>query len=243
VTRIRDIIIVIGCILLLAGAAWGQSSSLYNKQVRGISPRSGYARNSGQVRDAQELSHNPLLDETSLIAMPPPKPRKFKTHDLVTIIVLETKKFQTNAATRSERGFEFNSVLSNWFRFFNDNKLGAEPFPNGNPNIKYKLDAEIDNEGKLKRQDKLSYRIACEVIDVKPNGNLVLEATRRIYHDEEEITATLTGVCRSADVSPDNTVLSSKVANMDFTARHTGAMRDGTRRGWLTRLLDLVRPI
>jgi len=183
-----------------------------------------------------------LLDETSFIALAPPEPRTFKLHDIVTIIVLEQKRFQTDAQTKTERGFDFETVFSDWIRL-SHGKLVPETFPNGNPNVSFELESEIDNKGKLKRQDKLSYRIACEVIDVKPNGNLVLEARRRLYHDEEEIVVTLTGACRSADVTPDNTVLSSKVANLDFDAHHTGAVRDGTRRGWLTRLLDLIRPI
>ena len=241
-SKLRDAIILVGCILLLAGAAWGQSSSLYNKQVRSISRSSGYGRDADNLRQTEEQSRNPLLDETSFIAVAPLEPREFKVHDLITVIVLEKKRFQTDAQTKTERSFEFESVLSDWIRLANC-KLVPETFPNGNPNIGFELESEIDNKGKLKRQDNLSYRIACEVIDVKPNGNLVLEARRRLYHDEEEIVATLTGVCRGADVSPDNTILSSKVADLDFSASHTGAVRDGTRRGWLTRLLDLIRPI
>lgn len=222
-------------------AALAQSSSLYHQRVNGISPRSGNMRQASQVRPANERSRNPLLDETSLIAVAPPEPKKFGLHDLVTIIVVENKRFQTDANTRTEKKFELQSELKDWFRF-SGGKLIAATFPRGNPNIDYELESRVDNRGRLKRQDRLSARIAAEVIDVKPNGNLVLEATRRIVHDEEEITASLIGVCRSTDVSADNTILSSKVARFEFHATHSGAVRDGTRRGWLTRLIDLLRP-
>jgi flagellar L-ring protein precursor FlgH len=241
-SKLRDAVITVGCILLLAQAAWGQSSSLYQGSARGRHRNSGYDYSTERLRDSSPRSRNPLLDETSFIAVTPPEPRTFALHDIVTIIVIENKRFQTDAQTKTEREFEFRALLDAWIKF-TDCRLGSQEFLGGEPEIDFAAESEIDNKGKLKRQDKLTYRIACEVIDVKPNGNLVLEARRRLYHDEEEIIATLTGVCRSADVSEDNTVLSSKVADLDFNASHTGAMRDGTRRGWLTRLLDLLRPI
>jgi flagellar L-ring protein precursor FlgH len=241
-SKLRDAVIVVVCILALARAAWGQSSSLYGGGVRGGDGTGGYAYSAERARGASAGSRNPLLDETSFIAVTPPEPRTFALHEIVTIIVIENKRFQTDAQTKTERNFDFEAALQAWIKF-TECKLGAQDFIRGEPEIDFSTESEIDNKGKLKRQDKLTYRIACEVIDVKPNGNLVLEARRRLYHDEEEIVATLTGMCRSADVSADNTVLSSKVADLDFSASHTGAMRDGTRRGWLTRLVDLFRPI
>ena len=241
-SKLRDAAIIVGCVLVLVPGAWGQSSSLYHGSVQGRYRNSGSDYPSAQVRDDSARSRNPSLDETSFIAVTPPEPRTFALHDIVTIIVIENKRFQTDAQTKTERSFDFEAALQAWIKF-TECKLGSQDFIRGEPEIDFSTESEIDNKGKLKRQDKLTYRIACEVIDVKPNGNLVLEARRRIYHDEEEIVATLTGVCRSGDVSADNTVLSSKVADLDFNASHTGAMRDGTRRGWLTRLLDLFRPI
>jgi flagellar L-ring protein precursor FlgH len=241
-SKLRDAVIIVGCILLLAQAAWGQSSSLYHGSAQSRHRNNGSDYSTEQVRDASDRSRNPLLDETSFIAVAPPEPRTFALHDIVTIIVIENKRFQTDAQTKTEREFDFEAALQAWIKF-TECKLGAQDFVRGEPEIDFSAESEIDNKGKLKRQDKLTYRIACEVIDVKPNGNLVLEARRRLYHDEEEIVATLTGMCRSADVSADNTVLSSKVADLDFNASHTGAMRDGTRRGWLTRMIDLLRPI
>ena len=222
--------------------AYGQSSSLYHQQTRGSSAEYAAEGRAQRMRDVEEDSRNPLLDETSLIAVAPAEPLTFQIHDLVTIIVVENKRFETDAKTRAEKRWRLRSELDEWARF-DDGKLIAAKFPNGQPNIDYEFESRIDNRGKLNRQDRMSARIAAEVIDVKPNGNLVLEATRRLVHDEEEITATLIGVCRSSDISADNTILSSKIARFEFSARHCGAVRDGTRRGWLTRLLDLVRPI
>jgi flagellar L-ring protein precursor FlgH len=53
---------------------------------------------------------------------------------------------------------------------------------------------------------------------------------------------TLTGTCRSEDITPDNTVLSTQIAELEIKVTNSGAVRDGSRRGWITRLLDIVRP-
>ena len=241
--RLWDVLVVIGCVLLLAAAAHGQSSSLYHRRARADSA-AGHAPAGGMTaqREADSNSSNPVLDRTSLIAVELADPREFSVHDIVTIIVQESKIFESEADTESKRRFDFQSELQEWFRF-SECKLVAETFPNGFPNVDYTLNNRIKNEGEVEREDKLVTRIAAEVIDVKPNGNLVFEARRRIWHDEEEIIASLTGVCRSKDVSPDNTILSSKVAYFDFGAPHTGGGGSAPRRGWVTRLFDFLRPI
>ena len=85
-------------------------------------------------------------------------------------------------------------------------------------------------------------RVTAEVVDVKPNGTLVLQARQRIKTDDEEQTFTLTGTCRAEDITPDNTVLSTQLFDKDVTKIHTGAVRDTTKRGLLTKLLDVLNP-
>ena len=52
-----------------------------------------------------------------------------------------------------------------------------------------------------------------------------------------------TGTVRSADVTPDNTVLSTQVADLNIDVKNSGAVRDASSRGWLTALLDWVKPV
>jgi flagellar basal body L-ring protein FlgH len=52
----------------------------------------------------------------------------------------------------------------------------------------------------------------------------------------------LTGICRSEDVTPANTILSTQVAEMVLVEKNSGALRDATQRGWIPRLLDWAKP-
>ena len=54
---------------------------------------------------------------------------------------------------------------------------------------------------------------------------------------------TLTGICRKEDITPDNSILSTQLADLRIDVQNSGAVRDGSRRGWLTTILDVLRPI
>ena len=73
---------------------------------------------------------------------------------------------------------------------------------------------------------------------MRPNGNLVRERNRRIRINEDQWEQSLSGVVRREDVLPNNTVLSQNIAELSIDKREVGNVRDGWRRGWLTRWYD-----
>jgi flagellar L-ring protein precursor FlgH len=107
--------------------------------------------------------------------------------------------------------------------------------------VKFGFDNNLEHEGKQERRDDLTLRIAAEVIDVKPNGQLILEAKKKIQNDEELQDITLTGACRGEDVTADNTVLSTQLLNLNINVQNKGAVRDASSRGWFSWLWDATR--
>jgi len=183
-----------------------------------------------------------VIERTSLVAIAAIGPRKFKPQDLITIIVRQQKKYEADAKLDTEKKWDLEGKLSEWFRFYPHRRLGTDRLSNGQPGFKWKFDNKYETDGENEREDKFITRVTATVIDVKPNGNLVLEARQSEIHDEEKIEITLTGVCRSEDVTPDNTILSTQVAELVLVERNRGAVRDATRRGWVPRILDWARP-
>lgn len=182
------------------------------------------------------------IERVSLYAIPAEEPRKFKVEDLITIIVRQQKKYEADAQAESKKKWNLMGKLSDWFSFnYHDkpgNKLGQEQFINGEPGFKFNYDNNLKMDGQNDREDKFSTRITARIIDVKPNGNLVLEAHLEEQHDEEHATVTLTGICRSTDVTPDNTILSTQLADLRLVEKNRGAVRDATTRGWVPRILN-----
>ena len=70
----------------------------------------------------------------------------------------------------------------------------------------------------------------------------MLEAKARIQHDEEASVITMTGTCRKQDVTADNTILSTQIADKDVVVKNEGALGAAARRGWIPKLVDWLRP-
>ena len=182
------------------------------------------------------------VENASLIAIASVPPRKFKVNDIICIIVRQQKTYQVNGKLDTKKEWDLTGKLNDWFRFYDPQHLGQDKLSNGKPGFDWAYKNEMKNKAKNDREDKFTTRIAARVIDVKPNGNMALEATMTEQHDDEQLVMTLTGVCRSEDVTPDNSVLSTEIAELTLIEKNEGAVRDATKRGWIPKLLDWVAP-
>ena len=90
----------------------------------------------------------------------------------------------------------------------------------------------------LQTKAALNFIISAEVVDVRPNGNLVVEAHKSVKDNEDVWDQSIHGLIRPQDVLPNNTVLSENIAELMIDKREIGHVRDAYRRGWLTRLYD-----
>ena len=75
-----------------------------------------------------------------------------------------------------------------------------------------------------------------------PNGNLVFEGIREISFSKEQQFVSLRGIIRPYDIQPDNTVLSSNVADARIEIVSEGTLTDAQKKGWLLRLNDKINP-
>ncbi len=195
-----------------------------------------------RTRESTKYEGNKTIENQSLIAVPTLPPKGFQVHDLITIVVRHQRSFKSDAELENKKKFEIQSELDAFLKF-TEGGWGATNFRRGRPNVDYKFDSKVTNEGGTSRDDRLTTRITAEIIDVKPNGTIVLQARNTVKFDEETSVMTLTGICRKEDVTPDNSVLSTQLADLHIDVQNSGAVRDGSRRGWLTTLLDILRPV
>jgi flagellar L-ring protein precursor FlgH len=184
---------------------------------------------------------NEVLLRTSPFAVDVPETEKIKVHDQVTIIVRESKTATTDSKLESKKDWKLDSALEKFIRFSDKNGIVPAKFEQGTPAALFNYKNDYKGDGKYDRKDELTTRIQATVVDVKPNGTLVVEATKAIDIDEEGYRISLTGICRGQDVTPQNTVLSTQIADMVIDVKHNGAVRDATRRGWFQRALDFTR--
>ena len=233
-TLARAITVVCG---LGLGSASGQTSSIgaVHRQEEVAHPAEKLPR------EVVRVPRNLVYERFGWIAASPTPPKTFKPGDLITVIVREQKKWEADSDLEQKYKFNLKSELRDFIKP-TDGGIGAAAFRRGRPNIDYQLDQKNKKEGDSQREDKFTTRITAKIIDVKPNGLLVLEGRAKFTHDEEYSEITITGTCRKEDVTADNTVLSTQVADKEVVVSNSGALRSSATRGWMTKLLDALTP-
>lgn len=105
------------------------------------------------------------------------------------------------------------------------------------------LAATYKGNAQFNQQQALNSRAAVTVTDVLPNGNLVIEGTRIVSFSGETKYAELRGIVRHDDVAPDNTVISTNVADAKIRYVDEGSLSDAQKKGWLSRGIDRFNPL
>jgi flagellar L-ring protein precursor FlgH len=170
-------------------------------------------------------------------------PRTLRKHDQITIIVREESAFSSKGRSELKKEAEFSARLDEFIKL----KVRNAEIEGGGiggpvPSVRATGTRDFKGEGTVDRSDSFTTRVQAEVVDVKPNGTLVLQARSHIKTDDEERYFVLTGCCRVEDVNADNTILSTQLFDKDLRHTSKGNVRESTRRGWLSHLLDAVSP-
>jgi flagellar L-ring protein precursor FlgH len=183
------------------------------------------------------------LSQVSYFAVPQREPRVLKKHDLITVIVREQSEMKSDGKTDLKKDFSMNAKLqefislelANWA--IRGGAQGSMP-----PGVRLNGQRDFSGDGSTDRSDSFTTRVTAEVVDVKPNGNVVLQAMKRIKHDEEEQAMILTGVCRAEDITGDNTILSTQLYDLILEKSTKGAITDTNKRGLIPKVLDKLNP-
>lgn len=178
----------------------------------------------------------------SMFVVTPPQPRKYAKHDLIEIIVNESSVQKIAQKYDNKKDYDFGAELKQFpsmqalfTQLALQNGIGnpAPAMAIGSKN-KYKGD------GKMDRSDQVTAKVSGTVIDVKPNGTLVIEAREYIQSDKEITTMVLSGICRGQDITAGNTIQSSQLANLDIRIEHEGDVKDTAEKGLIPRIFETL---
>ena len=154
--------------------------------------------------------------------------------DVVTVRIVESSKGNKNASTKTEKDSSLSTSISAFFGMPSDKlsqaSVGAE------------TSEKHDGAGSTSRSSELTAVITARVIDVMPNGNLVIDGRREVIVNNETQLLYVTGIVRPEDIGPGNTVLSSYIADAKITYTGSGVVSDKQRMGWFVRLIDKIWP-
>ena len=157
--------------------------------------------------------------------------RAFEVGDIVTVLIVESAQASNEATTETKKDASISLAGGQ-----GTGPLDFIPL--------FGLDAamknDFDGEGKTTRSGKLSATITAKVMKVLENGNLLVEGSRVVEINQEKEILTLTGMARMRDISADNTIYSTNLADVRISYQGAGAIHDAHRQGLISRFFNWI---
>lgn len=168
--------------------------------------------------------------------------RARRVGDLLTVRLVErtdaSKKAETSTTKESSTDIRnptlFGSTpefdLPSWFPLAStrDNTL----------EFNLESDKEFEGSGESSQSNSLTGDISVTVVRVLPNGNLVIQGEKLLTLNQGNEHVRFSGIVRQADITSENTVLSTEVADARMVYAGNGALADANSMGWLSRFFQ-----
>ena len=180
------------------------------------------------------LALAPGADAQSLWAMPGARTRSIfadrkaqDVGDILTIVISESTSISdTRSSSNSKSGKNSLDAGVGIFDFIKAASIGGSD--------SFKAD------GSAASKNTTRGNVTVTVVDVQPNGNLVLEGTQSIWNNKNEHKITFKGICRPEDVTASNTISSTKIASATVRFDGKGPLNAKQRQGILTQVFNFL---
>jgi flagellar L-ring protein precursor FlgH len=97
-------------------------------------------------------------------------------------------------------------------------------------------------QGSTSRTGQLQAYVSARVMQVFPNGDLAIEGIKEVTVNRERQVLRIRGIVRTRDISPNNVVQSTGIANMEVVFDGKGIVTDANKPGFIYRLLQWITP-
>jgi flagellar L-ring protein precursor FlgH len=161
--------------------------------------------------------------------------KAFRLHDVVSIVVSESLAASTDGQVKNARASNAKSSITALF--------GALKPNNALSNLVNQTSSSgLTAQGQSTTNSSLTTTFGGEVVDVLPNGMLVVQATRQLTFSQQTQLIRLRGLVRPEDVSAQNQIQSAAMTDLELEVTGKGIINDTTYRQnplvrWLQRFI------
>jgi len=152
--------------------------------------------------------------------------RALRVGETLTVIVLESTRASSRAATESASDMQISIEATE-----RNHHYGAGA----------RIGGENAGVGGTSRSGDVRAQLAVRVVDVEPGGMLRVNGEQVLVVNGESQTIRLSGVVRTDDIEPDNTVLSSRIGDARIEFSGSGVVSDAQRQNLIYRILRWLR--
>jgi flagellar L-ring protein FlgH len=151
--------------------------------------------------------------------------------DVITVTLSErtVSRKSSGVNTSKNSGVEFNAGPL----------LGVNPTFKGNElTTNLEQDRTFNGNADADQSNSLQGNITVTVAEILPNGNLVVRGEKWITLNRGDEFIRISGIVRAEDIAPDNTILSTRLANAKISYSGTGELAATQKMGWLSRFFN-----
>lgn len=152
--------------------------------------------------------------------------RAHKVGDIITVVLMESTQAKKSATNDIKKG----SDMSMDPLFAGGGNISIKGVP---LDLRYKDSYNTKRESDADQSNSLNGNISANVMQVLSNGNLVIRGEKWISINNGDEFIRVTGMIRSQDINPDNTIDSTRVANARIQYSGTGSFAEAQKVGWL----------
>jgi flagellar L-ring protein precursor FlgH len=143
--------------------------------------------------------------------------------DLLIIHLTDNFTANANGENKQSRQFATNSAITGLLGTIGA-KSRLQNLFSANSNT------SLDGKGQSSLSSNVTLNLAAQVLEVMPNGILVVQAARDITVGNDRQTVILRGLVRPGDLAPDNSVSSTSISNLEVEIKGKGAVAEITRQ-------------
>jgi len=160
-----------------------------------------------------------------------------KAEDVITVLILENAKASNDTKTNTDKSQDASVDI----KPFNVSWPGqaAESYT---PGVGFGggVRQKYDGKGQTARSGEVKATLSARIVAVYDNGNLLIEGNKEVEVNNEKEILRVSGIVRPEDISPDNTVLSEKIADARIQYSGQGDNSTAARPGWLARFFNWI---
>ncbi|WP_411815927.1 flagellar basal body L-ring protein FlgH [Hyphococcus sp. DH-69] len=162
--------------------------------------------------------------------------------DIVTVVIeIDEEAEIKNRTDRKRSSSDDLSVPT----FFGVNSLVEKVLPDGanlNPALETSSNTNSSGDGSIKREERITLRVAATVLGVLPNGHLAISGSQEVRVNYEMRELLVAGVIRPEDISRNNIITYDKIADARISYGGRGQISDLQRARYGQQIIDMVSP-
>jgi flagellar L-ring protein precursor FlgH len=160
-----------------------------------------------------------------------------RAEDVITVLIAENAKASNDTKTQTDKGQDASIDV----KPFNVTWPGAAA-KSYSPSVGFGGGAQqkYHGTGETSREGEVKATLSARIVAVYDNGNLLIEGNKEVEVNNEKEILRVSGIVRPEDISPDNTVMSEKIADARIQYTGQGDNHQAARPGLLARFINWI---